>query len=86
MLCKYCKYELDGEDILEALSKHPMYSNYTPQQLEETARMYGWTPENRKCFKNEVAIKQLNRENIQICPKCRVMYPRDISKSHVYYI
>ena len=54
MLCKYCKYELDGEDILESLSNHPVYSNYTPQQLEETARMYGWTPENRKCFKNEI--------------------------------
>lgn len=34
-------FEFDGNDIYEALSSNEAYSNYTLDELDEAARMFG---------------------------------------------
>ena len=75
--CKHCGFELDGDDIYDALSNNDAYSNYTLDELDEAARMFGWTPENKKRFRHDIIIQLGNRQQIQVCPKCDVVFPRD---------
>lgn len=75
--CKQCGCELDGDDILQALSNNELYSNYTIDELYEAARMFGWTPDNHKCFRRDISVQLPNNQQIEICPECAVVFPRD---------
>lgn len=83
--CRYCKCELDGEDIFASLSKHEAYAHYTRERLEIAAGHYGWTPGNKKCFRRDVIVQFTDKPQIVICPECRGVFPRDPSRPKQVY-
>lgn len=85
--CRYCDFELDGDDIFASLSKHHMYAHLTHQQLEDIARKYGWTPSNNKRFRHDVIIQfnKAGKQQITICPKCNGIFPRNTAYPREHY-
>lgn len=83
--CRYCGSQLDDEEIFTALSKCELYAGHMAERLEKTARLYGWTPENRKCFRRDVIIQFADKPQIQICPDCNGVFPRNPNRPTQYY-
>ena len=82
--CPHCKCNWNGGDILECLSKHPLYSNYTKEQLLEAAGHYGWTPETPKNFSLVIGIElpydhpnHYDGISYWQCPECKTVFTRD---------
>jgi len=84
-VCKHCNLELDEYDVLQSLSLNKLYAHYTQQQLKEKARMLGWTPDNDKCFKKDIIIQFDDKPQIEICPECKVIFPRDPAIQTSFY-
>lgn len=82
--CRYCNMSLDGEEIIEVLSKQKYFHNCDRHEVEKAARMYGWTPENKKCFKKDV-LMQLGKQQFELCPECCGISPRDLCSPKTYY-
>lgn len=56
--CPACNVTWDGDDIFE----HFMATGrYTRENAEDVARNYGWTPENKRCFKINMVVIDASR-------------------------
>lgn len=83
--CKNCNFHLDDEEIIIVLSRLKEYSNLPLENLEKIAMMYGWTRENKKCFRKDIVIQFSNKPQIEICPVCRVIFPRILEYPKSFY-
>jgi len=83
--CRYCGFCLDDEEIITLLAKHKDYAHFSQQQLYKTASCYGWTPENKKCFKKDIIIQLKNSLQFHVCPQCYGIDPRDPHAPKNYY-
>jgi len=50
--CPHCGQSWLGLELPFGLAETGHYA--TPEEAEEAAEMYGWTPENRRCFNEHV--------------------------------
>ena len=83
--CKNCRFNLEDEEIVVALSRLDEYSRCTREELEQVAKMYGWTPENKKCFRKDIIVQFPTKPQIEICPVCRVIFPRNLAYPMSFY-
>jgi hypothetical protein len=69
--CPHCNRELDAGDVYEILVEMPL-SNRSAEKNIETAREYGWTPENKKRFSKKVGCYDMIEDRVThyICPFC----------------
>ena len=68
--CEKCEVSWLGDEIPDGLLKTGGYSSR--EEAEESAKSYGWTPENGKCFKTCTGIYDYlkDEETGWECDKC----------------
>jgi hypothetical protein len=69
MICRFCNYNLSAGDIYEVLKKNNPTASH--ESLLEMAKMFGWTPENKKEFSKVLILQDDSRDQIEICPECK---------------
>lgn len=82
MDCRYCNTCLDDGDVFEVLQRR--YPDKTDAEIMDKARMYGWTPENKKRFLKEVIVQYDDKPQITVCPECGGVSPLDPSAPKEY--
>lgn len=75
--CPACGASWIGDEIPDGLMSTGRYA--TRADAETAAASYGWTTENKMCFKREIAIYDRNLDCTVSykCPDCNVDTPRD---------
>jgi Zn-finger nucleic acid-binding protein len=72
--CPACKVSLKSEDIYEYfLNKYK-----DKGRALESAKMYGWTPENKVCFGRAIGIETSQYDGVTWyqCPDCKAIWKR----------
>ena len=75
--CPGCGVSWVGEEIPQGLYSTGYYA--TMEDAREAAKSYGWTEENKKCFRNEIAQYCELRDCVVAykCCDCNVEFPVD---------
>lgn len=68
------------------LSLHKLYAEYTPEELLLAAKHYGWTPETPESFSKAIIVQFDDKPQIEICPRCRGIWPLDLDKQKEFYV
>ena len=78
--CPCCGLDFNDQDI----KQYFLDKGNTGEEAEETARLYGWTPENPQCFRKEIGIEILGKyDGISEwqCPECDFAWDRWTGKT-----
>lgn len=69
-LCPHCGFDMDNGDIKDKLAAR--YPEKSKSEIKESAKNYGWTPDNRRRFSSVIGV-ECGRDRIEyfICPSCR---------------
>lgn len=69
--CPNCKANWLSDEIPDGLIKTGHYRSR--EDAEKAAALYGWTSENKKCFKLEIGISDMIKDCIVAyeCPICK---------------
>jgi len=72
--CPCCKEDMNGEDIYE----HFIKNGYSPTEALDTAEMFGWTPDNKRCFQKVIGIETPQYDGVTwwMCPVCKCTWKR----------
>lgn len=75
--CPHCNKDWDGGDIYDVLASMGVNVIKSQKDVEELAKGYGWTPENKLHFSNTNTIEidhPLMKEVFYQCNKCNYVY------------